>query len=90
MSGPPGAGKTMLARRLPSIMPVLTRADRDASSESLRDGPGITAVREDSTGEVILTVASAESDRTLRNALDRGWSVRSVRPSYSGDDPKLT
>jgi magnesium chelatase family protein len=25
MVGPPGAGKTMLARRLPTIMPAMTR-----------------------------------------------------------------
>ena len=68
----------------------LTHADRNTSSEALRDGPGIIAVREDSTGEAILTVVSAESDRTLRDALDRGWSVRSVRPSHSGDDRKTT
>ena len=50
MSGPPGAGKTMLARRLPSIMPPMTRAEaievtRIHSVAGLHAGGGLVAAR---------------------------------------------
>ncbi len=50
MSGPPGAGKTMLARRLPSIMAPMTRAEaievtRIHSVAGLHSGGGLVAAR---------------------------------------------
>jgi magnesium chelatase family protein len=51
MSGPPGAGKTMLARRLPSILPPMTRAEaievtRIHSVAGLHAGGGLVAARQ--------------------------------------------
>ncbi|MEA2393666.1 MAG: magnesium chelatase family protein [Solirubrobacteraceae bacterium] len=50
MSGPPGVGKTMLARRLPSILPPLSRAEalevtRIHSVAGLHHGGGLIAER---------------------------------------------
>jgi len=50
MSGPPGVGKTMLARRLPSILPPLTRAEalevtRIHSIAGLHDGGALIEER---------------------------------------------
>src|SRR5262249_53307456 len=50
MSGPPGGGKTMLARRLPSIMAPMTRAEaievtRIHSVAGLHSGGGLVAAR---------------------------------------------
>jgi magnesium chelatase family protein len=50
MSGPPGAGKTMLARRLPSILPPMSRAEaievtRIHSVAGLHRGGGLVATR---------------------------------------------
>jgi magnesium chelatase family protein len=50
MSGPPGAGKTMLARRLPSILPPMSRGEaievtRIHSVAGLHSGGGLVAMR---------------------------------------------
>jgi magnesium chelatase family protein len=50
LAGPPGTGKTMLAQRLPSILPPLTRAEaieatRIAGIAGLRPGAGLVSER---------------------------------------------
>ncbi len=50
LSGPPGVGKTMLARRMPSILPPLSRAEalevtRIHSVAGLHDGSGLVGTR---------------------------------------------
>ncbi|MDP9346314.1 MAG: YifB family Mg chelatase-like AAA ATPase [Actinomycetota bacterium] len=50
LSGPPGVGKTMLARRMPSILPPLTRSEalevtRIHSVAGLHDGSGLVGLR---------------------------------------------
>jgi magnesium chelatase family protein len=50
LCGPPGAGKTMLARRLPSILPPLSRREaievtRIQALARLRQGPGLVGER---------------------------------------------
>jgi magnesium chelatase family protein len=50
LAGPPGTGKTMLAQRLPSILPPLTRAEaievtRIAGVAGLRPGAGLVTER---------------------------------------------
>ncbi|HEY6759184.1 MAG TPA: YifB family Mg chelatase-like AAA ATPase [Baekduia sp.] len=50
LAGPPGTGKTMLAQRLPSILPPLTRAEaievtRIAGIAGLRPGAGLVGER---------------------------------------------
>src|SRR5213078_2969580 len=50
LSGPPGVGKTMLARRMPSILPPLSRGEalevtRIHSVAGLHDGSGLIGTR---------------------------------------------
>jgi len=64
----------------------LTPSKPAVTADELRAMLGVIAVREGAGADVVLTVALARSDEVLRSVLDRGWSVRSVRPAYGSDD----